>query len=469
MKHTPQHADLLTPAEPSRFAAQQDVLQPTLEKAGHSVAPVTVAEHQQEERGQAGILAPPRQLVGGSAQALWGPLLVVAYLLVAYAAVYQVLPSRVSAGMWLYVAQPLIWSGLGLLAYGLWRQLPDRPAFSKTLVGLSVVAGVFHISLLVIAGLLYGFGNSPYGDQTLSIAKNALYLTTFLLGLEMSRAYLLIAWSRINPLAAFAVVASLYTAVAVPINEYRQIGGREETFEVFGVTVLPGASESVMATFLAAMGGPLPAFAYRFTVEGFEWFSPILPNFNWPIAAFLGTLAPLLAVLIVRDIYFSGEDSDEETSEDHGIGFSPLMLIVGIAVVGLIWLNAGMFGVQPALVSGVSMKPELAPGDIVFTKQVEPESLEVGDVIRFEMAGLHIMHRIVEIPENVDGQYFSSENEVYQVPEGSRGPIFITQGDNNNVADEPISAEQIIGKVVYTVREVGWVPIWIKRAIELGR
>ena len=408
-------------------------------------------------------------LVDGPVGALWGTALVAGYLVAAYWAVHELLPGRLSADLYVYVVQPLIWGGLALLAYALWRRLPDRPGLSKALVGLAVMAGVFQISLLIIAGMLYGFGSTPYGDQALSIAKNALYLSTLLLGLEMSRAYLLSAWSRINPLAAFAVVAALYAAVAVPLSQYRQIDGSEDTFEVFGVTLLPAASESVMATFLAAIGGPLPAFAYRFTIEGFEWFSPILPNFDWPIAALLGTLTPVLALLIVRDIYFSDREETAEESEDRSIGVSPVTLLAGVAVVALIWLNAGMFGVQPALVSGIGMEPALNPGDIVFTRQVAPESLEVGDIVRYQKGGIPVMHRIVEIPEYIDGAYFQAEDEVLEVPEGGSGPIFITQGDGNNVADAPVVAQQIEGRVVFTIPKVGWIPIGIKRAINWVR
>ena len=412
------------------------------------------------------IFRAPGPLVDRPVRALWGTVLVAGYLLAAYGAVYELLPGRLSADVYVYVAQPLIWGGLALLAYALWRGLPERPALSKALVGLAVMAGVFQVSLLVILGTLYGFGHSPYGDQALAIAKNFLYLATLLLGLEMSRAYLLRAWSRINAAVAFAAVAVLYAAVSVPLGQYRLLGGEtERTFEVTGATILPAASESVMATFLASIGGPLPAFGYRFMVEGFEWFSPILPNLEWPILAFVGALAPVLALLIVRDMYFGAREETAAEPEERGIGVSPVMLVAGMVVVALIWLNAGMFGVQPALVSGMSMKPALGPGDIVFTKEVAPESLEVGDVIRYRGDGVAITHRIIEIPEHIEGAFFQTEDEVLEVQEGDGGLVFITQGDGNNVADAPVVADQIEGKVVYTLRRVGWIPIKIKAAI----
>ena len=469
MKQTSQRPSSPTTSEPSRFAARHDVSSPADERAGQVVVPVAVAERQDTKPRRRASLALPRWLVDGPVGALWGTALVAGYLVAAYWAVHQLLPSRLSPDLYVYVVQPLIWGGLGLLAFALWQWLPDRPRVKFVFVGLAVVAGVFQISLLIIAGMLYGFGSTPYGDQAISIAKNALYLSTLLLGLEMSRAYLLSAWSRINPLAAFAVVAALYAAVAVPLGQFRQIGGRsDDTFEVTGATLLPAASESVMATFLAVIGGPLPAFAYRFTVEGFEWFSPILPSLNWPIIAFLGTLTPILALLFVRDIYFSDQE-DTEGGEEQGIGVSPFMLLAGIAIVGLIWLNAGMFGVQPALISGVSMKPELGPGDVVFTKQVAPESLEVGDIVRYERNGIPVMHRIVEIAEHIEGPYYQTQDGPVTLSDDESGPVFIIRGDGNNTPDPPVFAGQIEGKVVFTLPYAGWIPIGIKKVINVAR
>jgi signal peptidase len=380
--------------------------------------------------------------------ALAGTVLVAGYVMAAYYAVHKIVPRYFHGDMNVYVAQPLIWGGLAVVAYWLWRRLPDRPGFSRGLVGLAVVAGVFQLSVLVTAGVLYGFGHSPHVGQALNMAKNGLYIGTMLLGFEMSRAYLVHAWSRVNAIVGFGAVALLFTAVAVPPGRYPFSGGGERAFEVTGGEFLPTASESVLATFLASIGGPVPAFTYRFILASFDWFSPILPNLEWTVTAFVATLAPVLAMLIIRDIYLARQsEGEDEQEEGEGNGVSPVWMLAAMVVVGLIWLNTGLLGVTPAMVSGHSMDPAFETGDIVVTREVAPESLEVGDIIRFRKGNVAIMHRIVEIGEGADG------------------PVFITMGDGNNALDEPVLAEQVEGEVVLAIPEVGWPVIFFRNLV----
>ncbi len=377
---------------------------------------------------------------------LAGSASVAVYLIAAYYAVHWVVPRHLHGDMNIYVAQPLIWGGLAILAYLLWLRLPDRPRFSRGLLGLAVVAGVFQLSVLVTAGVLYGFGHSPHVGQTLNMAKNGLYIGTLLLGFEMSRAYLVHTWSRVNSVIGFAAVALLYTAMAIAPGQYAFFGGTERAFETTGGRFLPTASESVLATFLASVGGPVPAFAYRFILAAFDWFSPILPNLEWTVTAFVATLAPVLAMLIIRDIYLSSQREEEEQEEQAG-GISPLWMLAAMVVVGIIWLNSGLLGVRPAMVSGHSMSPAFETGDVVITREVTPESLEVGEIIRFRRDNIAVMHRIIEIEE------------------GASGLVFVTQGDSNNVVDEPVLAEQVEGEVVLVIPEVAWPVIYVRNLI----
>ena len=393
----------------------------------------------------------PRFRQGASRESgMWSTLAgsapVAVYLIAAYYAVHKVVPRYLHGGLNIYVAQPLIWGGLAILAYWLWRRLPDRPRFSRGLLGLAVVAGVFQVSVLVSAGLLYGFGHSPHAGQALNMAKNGLYIGTMLVGFETSRAYLLHTWSRVNVVLAFAVVALLYTALAIAPGQYAFFGGTERAFEVTGGQFLPTASESVLATFLASVGGPVPAFTYRFILASFEWFSPILPNLEWMITAFVATLAPVLAMLIIRDIHLSSQLEGDDEEEQEG-GISPLWMMAAIVVVALIWLNTGLLGVKPAMVSGHSMSPAFETGDFVITREVAPESLDVGDIIRYRKGNIAVMHRIVEIEE------------------GASGPVFITQGDSNNTVDEPVLAEQVEGEIVLVLPEVAWPGIYVRNLI----
>lgn len=390
--------------------------------------------------------------LGDTAARLWS-LVVVAYLGLGYWAFNYALPGEMSANTNVYIVRPAVWGGLGLLSFVLWRRVSDRPLAERTFVMLALLAGGFSVSALICAGVLFGFGHSPYARDAVHMAENTWYLATFIFGLEMSRSYLMAVWSKINSGVAFTLVALIFAAVWLAPGQFENVlAGDENSLHTFGRTFMPGISESIMTTFLVSLGGPLPAFIYHMSLEGFRWLSPILPRLDWTVAAFIGTLTPAVAMLVVRDAYFGSQQAEADATAAGDTpaegakarGVSPLLLFVGAVVVGVIWLNSGLFGVTPYLLSGPSMKPTFVPGDIVIAKSVDPEDVKIGDIIRIQTSQGFVVHRVVAIDHTPKGLQFT------------------TKGDNNNVADSPVLQTQLHGKVVFDIPYVGWVPIKLK-------
>jgi signal peptidase len=376
---------------------------------------------------------------------------VLAYLGFAYWLFNYALSGELSADTNVYIVRPAVWGGLGLLSLYLWRRVSDRSLVERRFVLLALLASAFSVSTLICAGVLFGFGHSPYARDALHMSQNVWYLSTFIFGLEMSRSYLMAVWSKVNTALAFTCVSLVYAAVWLAPGQFEIVAvGNENSLHTFGSTFMPGVSESVMATFLASMGGPIPAFIYHLSLEAFRWLSPILPHLDWTVAAFVGTLTPAVAMLIVRDAYFNGRGTGTEVTEQSSEqvrgsrGVSPLLLFTGVLAVAAIWLYSGLFGVTPYLVSGPSMKPGFAPGDIVIAREVDPENVKVGDVLRIKGTHGYVFHRVVSIHPTADGLWFT------------------TKGDNNNTNDPPVHESQVAGRIVLDIPHIGWVGIKIK-------
>ena len=84
--------------------------------------------------------------------------------------------------------------------------------------------------------------------------------------------------------------------------------------QLTGRFILPDISESLLATFLAFLGGPVAAIAYRGVLTVFEWYSPILPDLPWLATGFVGTAAAMLGFLIVQGTYLPAEAVEEAPS-----------------------------------------------------------------------------------------------------------------------------------------------------------
>ncbi|MFH1756181.1 MAG: hypothetical protein ABIA59_10830, partial [Candidatus Latescibacterota bacterium] len=68
-------------------------------------------------------------------------------------------------------------------------------------------------------------------------------------------------------------------------------------------TFLPTLAENLLASFLAALGGPLPAIAYRGLLMAHEWFWPILPDLHWAYKGLMGTIVPIMGLMVAQRLY----------------------------------------------------------------------------------------------------------------------------------------------------------------------
>jgi len=132
------------------------------------------------------------------------------------------------------------------------------------------------------------------------------------------------------------------------------------------------------------------------------------------------------------------------------------IVIVGVGVL-VIWFGLTLaFGTQNPfyVVASGSMIPELEVYDVLIVQGHEPfEDLEIGDIIVFNRPSDHnrvIVHRVVSVTDD--------------------DPITLrTKGDANPASipgtDFPITEEEYIGKVVYTLPQVGYVTQLLKPPI----
>jgi signal peptidase len=378
----------------------------------------------------------------------WAWIGVLVWLAAIYLFVNFWLPGKVSPALEMYLVQPLLWSSLALLSFLGWRYgLEERPSLNKYLVGVAALTGLSQIALFVIAGLLFGFGNSPYSHRPLALLANFVFAGSLLVGLEMSRAYLATVFGKRSPVLALILVLFIFSLVNIPPSRFQSLDDTGSVLRLFGSTVLPVIAENALASFLVLIGGPVASLAYLGTLRAFEWLSPILPSLRWLLTAFLGTLVPACGLLLVRS-YFAGESRAKEDEQPKETRSSSAWLAVAAAAVAILWFNTGLFGVRPTLISGVSMSPALMPGDVVITRDVPADAVEVGDIIRFRQEDIYVLHRVIEI-------------------EKDRGRVrFITRGDYNNVNDPPVDVRELEGEVVLIVPKIGWVAIGLRRLIE---
>jgi signal peptidase I len=95
---------------------------------------------------------------------------------------------------------------------------------------------------------------------------------------------------------------------------------------------------------------------------------------------------------------------------------------------------------------GYSMYPTILHEDVITVEPIRPEVVQVGDIVLYRNENSVIAHRIIKI-ENQSSIRIDSQSSVL-----STQSFFILRGDARPVCDDPINAEQILGKVVSVER-----------------
>lgn len=112
-----------------------------------------------------------------------------------------------------------------------------------------------------------------------------------------------------------------------------------------------------------------------------------------------------------------------------------------IALAGLLLLILPRAGISVDIVLSGSMEPSIRTGGLVFTdtRQKDPK---IGDIITYHIKNSRVTHRVVR----------------------KEGKNLITKGDANDGEDlVSVGAEQVIGKVVFTIPFLGYVAAFLRK------
>lgn len=101
-------------------------------------------------------------------------------------------------------------------------------------------------------------------------------------------------------------------------------------------------------------------------------------------------------------------------------------------------------------------KGNFSAGDMVVVKVEESNNIQVGDIITFvpnkKSVDTHLTHRVIEKASPKAALVATDKGESNTV---DNYPVFITQGDANNLADPPVSGDLVIGVVKFSIPKAG--------------
>lgn len=364
---------------------------------------------------------------------------------------YLVLSLAGLVGIYAYIVPSACWLALAFVTLKIYGLNNVKASFDKNLVLLAGITAATQITVLIFISIFTSFGRSPYTGG--SIFLNILYFTSALVGTELARAQIITVFPKHKKLIGVALVTLIFAVTAFTPARYLSLGEPVETVKFLGQNFLPAISMSLLATYLALLGGPTASITFMGVLQGFEWLSPILPNPDWTLQALVGTLIPAVGFIIINEtvkpalLIRHGLTTEKEVRQKNRkkekfpygwIGISVLALI-------LLWGNSGLFGFQPSVVASGSMTPSLQVGDMAVVVQTKPENIQVGDVIQYRGQTEPVIHRVID-----------------KYTQGGT-TFFITKGDANNAQDPaPVNEKQVVGKTAFVIPKLGWASISLR-------
>jgi len=314
----------------------------------------------------------------------------------------------------------------------------------KPLIQLATIIAIFQVFLSIFMAFFMGFGKNAniWTPTTLTIYFPFLLMP--FLATEFSRALLTQTMSKHKPTLMLLLISLFYTLLTPTIPNYLNLTSPLAIAEFLIRTLIPTLAISLLATYFAYLGGFPANLIYMAVPAFFTWFSPILPNIQWQTQSILTVISASIGfVLLDTAVKPLPTKQIHRTLKKQK---SQLPYWTAIALIGLIavWSSTGLLGFTPTIIASGSMQPSLNPGDIALIINAPAATIKIGDIIQYQTADAPVIHRVIDT--------YTQGNTLW----------FVTQGDANNAPDDPVNERNIMGKVAFTIPQLGWVSIAIK-------
>jgi len=348
-----------------------------------------------------------------------------------------------------YLIQPVLWVILiaavrFMPGYRPLGKRSKKSAFVQLALGLAFI----QIFLYFIGGLFSGFGKSPSSFTLLGIAENVFFIGTMLVGMELSRAWLVTRFGKKHAFLVIFLATLLFTFIAIPLSQVTGFQLKIASSSQVISSWLPLFAENLAASMLVMTAGAGASLAYRGLLAAFWWLCPILPNLDWALKGLIGTVVPIIGMVVINSYYSSEASKVKSRKRIRNAAMPTGWIMTSIVCVAIIWFATGVLPIKPSLVPTGSMEPVINPGDVMLIAPVQTGAIKVGDIIEYKNTKekINVVHRVIEIEGD------------------TQNPSFITKGDANNSADaDPVSPQQVVGREIFIIPKVGWISIAVKK------
>lgn len=345
--------------------------------------------------------------------------------------------------LYLYVINPIFWIAIAVLLHFILGKSIENKKLKKPIIQYTIIAVLIFIIIYMLSGLFVTFGSNPYNTSLKGLIYNLWILGSVIVAKEYIRYRLINNVYDKYKIKIAILISIVFIMIDININQFLGVTITPLMITKYIIqTLLPIIAKNIVFSYTSIYCGFTPAVIYQIMTNLYFWISPIIPNSPWIMTAIIDTTIPTILFLYIRyvknklDIFRNRENIIN--SDPRNI--IPLVIVIIIAI----WFAVGVFPVKPVAIASGSMEKELFVGDVAIIKKCNANDVNVGDIIEYQMEGYTVIHRVIE-KKQTKGEYY-----------------FITKGDNNDSPDnKEVREDQLIGKVVFKIRYLGYPAIWL--------
>ena len=345
--------------------------------------------------------------------------------------------------IYLYIINPLFWITLAVFLKIAIGKSYQKSRIKKEVIQYILIAVIIYILTYMISGLFITFGNNPYFTTVKGFLINLWMFGTVIISKEYIR-YRLINNVYENDKKEIAILVSLiYIIIEIGLNKYVNT----KITLLFALkdicqNLIPLIAKNVLYSYISMKSDWKPASIYELFTKLYLWLSPILPNAPWIMVAIIETTIPTILFFYIR--YANSKNSEIKSRQEIENVNPKNSIPLVVLVILVIWFTIGVFPIKPIAIASGSMEKELYVGDVVIVKKCNANDIVNGDIIQYQMKGYTVIYRVIEKKQK-NGEYY-----------------FTTKGDNNPSKDkESVKEEQVLGKVIFKVKYLGYPAIWL--------
>lgn len=343
---------------------------------------------------------------------------------------------------------PIILFIIALLTFFFNKNNIDRFKKKKDLLETIIIIMMFYMIIYFVSGLFFNYAYSPYNHSFLGIIKNIWCFITIIIFQEYIRYNLV---KDNDSKIIYILIMILFIAIELNFASFNNsLESNEAIFKYITSIIVPIICHNVVANYLVLRGNYKCSIIYLVSLELLLILLPIYPDLDWFFVSLYEIILAIIIYAFTSDFYENKvlRKRKNRKYKSHIMTYIPYLILIIVVVLFM----GGFFKYKPIAIISNSMYPNIKRGDTVISEKItkkDLKSIRLNDIIEYRLGGASVIHRVVAIDLTIDGKR-----------------VFVTKGDNNNdIDDEKVTEEQIIGIVNVKIPYVGYPTVWLSEVL----